>query len=153
MTDDGPQRAEPGTKRSGPGAYIPDEGDWPCQTAPAGDLPVRAVAFFYRLLRDGAPTPGDVEAHMLQARKHDEDPSYTNCHLEMLARAHVTWLLGGPRTAKRDEQLQAIALVIGATKVEDIQPDTFNRSDIVIAAAGPDIKLLKGDGELAVSRV
>lgn len=72
--------------------------DWPCQTQPSEDLPEWLVAFLYRLLRDGATAPSDVEAHAIQACKHPiEGPlGYTNAHLEGYARSLATALLGGP---------------------------------------------------------
>lgn len=152
--EDGPQRTERAIAARSTSA-IPPAGEWPCQALPEGDLPVRAVAFMYRLLRDGATGPGDVEGHLLQARLHDGegDPLYTNCHLEMLARAHVTWLLGGPRTEPRDQEPPAIALVIGATDIQSVDAETVDGADIVIGGKGADIGILKGDARLSVSRV
>lgn len=160
--EDGPQRTERAIAARSTSA-IPPAGEWPCQALPEGDLPVRAVAFMYRLLRDGASGPGDVEGHLLQARLHDGegDPLYTNCHLEMLARAHVTWLLGGPRTEPRDTLPVRILLAIGVSpQGETIPPPVLaamQDADYVIAAKGQDIGLVKegrnGDGILEVIRV
>lgn len=72
---------------------LPMTGEWPCQKIPRRDLPPKLVAFFYRLLRDGATTASDIEGMAIQAGRHTEDPDYTNCHLELYARALVTHLL------------------------------------------------------------
>jgi hypothetical protein len=77
---------------------LPAKGDWPCQQRPVTDEQAdpRLVAFFYRLLRDGAQAPSDVEEHAIQARTHDGPPVYTNCHLELYARSLVASLTAPP---------------------------------------------------------
>lgn len=76
----------------------PHDGEWPCQQQPitVGTYPV-LTAFLYRLLRDGAQSPGDVEGHAIQARLSDtrEPTKYTNPHLEAYARALAASLLPG----------------------------------------------------------
>lgn len=88
------------------------KGHWPCQQVPRRDLPPRLVALMYRLLRDGAHGPGAVEEHLLNVGAHDEDPDYTNVHLELLARAHVTFMLDrwtpGDQEQAYSERLEAI---------------------------------------------
>jgi hypothetical protein len=79
------------------GSYAPKKGDWPCQQKPVTDEQAdpRLVAFMYRLLRDGAQAPGDVENHAIQARIHGDGwPEFTNCHLELYARSLVASLTG-----------------------------------------------------------
>lgn len=94
-----PQRTEDGMSRLLP---LPGH-DWPCQTIPRSDLPPKLVAFLYRVLRDGASAPSDVEGHAIQAGRHTEDPAYTNGHLEMYARALATYLVPVPDEAAPDE--------------------------------------------------
>jgi hypothetical protein len=159
VAEDGGERVERAIMARSASA-VPPDGEWPCQMTPRGDLPVRLVAFMYRLLRDGASGPGDVEGHLLQAGLHDEDPRYTNCHLEMLARAHVTWLLGGPRSEPRDQLPTRILLAIGLSPQGETTPpeilDKMRDADYVIAAKAQDIGLVKngdGGGVLEVVRV
>lgn len=72
--------------------FIPEDGEWPCQTEP-GQVSERMVAVFYQLLRDHVQ-PGDLEQVCINVR--DYVPltvvKYTNPHLEALARALVTYL-------------------------------------------------------------
>lgn len=85
---------------------VPEKGEWPCQHMPVTDEQAdpRMVAFFYRLLRDGATSPGDIENHAIQARLHGKEwPEFTNCHLEMLARSLVMSLTG-PFAAPEESQ-------------------------------------------------
>lgn len=67
--------------------------EWPCATAPSDELPERLVATLYRLLRDHV-APGDMEQVLLDIGKAGTDPvSYSNPHLEGLARALATYLV------------------------------------------------------------
>lgn len=86
---DPPPREEGGTA-----GHIPVRGDWPCQQEPVWhpERHPRLVAFMYRLLRDGAQAPGDVEQHAIQAGLSDEYPIFTNPHLEQYALALVQHL-------------------------------------------------------------
>lgn len=73
---------------------LPGPGEWPCQRVPPDKLPPALVSFLYRLHRDFVQ-PGVAEQVMLDIRTHaGRDPDYTNEHLEALARAHATELLG-----------------------------------------------------------
>lgn len=89
-----PPTVEPPAHR----AMVPAKGEWPCQQRPVTDeqSDPRLVAFMYRILRDGARCPGDIENHAIQARLSGsrEWPEFTNCHLEMLARSLVASLTG-----------------------------------------------------------
>lgn len=91
-----PAVAPPATGRG----VVPADGEWPCQFDPtadtAPDLPPRLVAFAYRLLRDGAPSPGDVENHAIQSEGCGADTSYTNPHLHAYARALAGFLVDVP---------------------------------------------------------
>lgn len=67
--------------------------DWPCRKPPALHPPLRLHAFLYRLLRDGASAPGDVEQIALDVTQHTDAVTFTNPHLDAYARALVTHLL------------------------------------------------------------
>lgn len=73
---------------------VPADGEWPCQHYPGSrsPFPPRIVPFLYRLLRDGATAPGDVENHAIQAGKSPEGTVYTNPHLEAYARSLAGYL-------------------------------------------------------------
>lgn len=75
-------------------AELPEAGAWPCQQSPNHTHP-RLVAAWYVLLRDHVQ-PGDIEQVLLNLRgtPADAEHAFTNPHLEGLARAHVTFLLG-----------------------------------------------------------
>lgn len=74
----------------------PLDGEWPCQQTPiAPDAYPQLTAFMYRLLRDGASAPGDVEAHAIQARLSTEPAVYTNPHLRSYARSLIASLIPG----------------------------------------------------------
>lgn len=82
-------------------AVVPKDGEWPCQFDPtsdtAPDLPPRLVAFLYRLLRDGAAAPGDIENHAIQATgAEDGHVTYTNAHIEAYARSLAGFLVDVP---------------------------------------------------------
>lgn len=66
---------------------------WPCRATPNPLPPPRLHAFLYRLLRDGATAPGDVEQIALDVSDHNADARFTNPHLDAYARALVTHLL------------------------------------------------------------
>jgi hypothetical protein len=70
---------------------LPNEGEWPCQTEPKGDLPPRLVDALYVLLRDYVQ-PGDLEQLMI-FKTSTEPSEYTNKHLEGYARSLATYLL------------------------------------------------------------
>lgn len=77
---------------------LPEQGEWPCQRPPMEDPEnERLVAFLYRLVRDGAKSPGDVEQHALAVRNYhpftDGAVAYTNSHLEAYARSMASFLL------------------------------------------------------------
>jgi hypothetical protein len=80
--------------------------DWPCRHELASASPPRLRAFLYRLLRDGAKAPGDVEQIALDARNASRGTVYTNPHLDAYAKSLVTFLLAEPdqplRTPKRE---------------------------------------------------
>lgn len=82
-----------------PTSQLPADGEWPCQQVPlasTAEMFPRLHAFLYRLLRDGAQAPGDVEHHALQARDAKQGlVQYTNPHLEKYADSLATFLLGG----------------------------------------------------------
>lgn len=73
---------------------LPPDGEWPCHTTPLTDAqaPPRLVAFLYRLLRDGAAAPADVEEHAIQVGTHEAMPTFTNTHLELYARSLAAYL-------------------------------------------------------------
>lgn len=71
--------------------YIPEPGEWPCQTTADEALPPRLVAVLYTLLRDHV-LPGDMEDTMIQCR-HLEHAVYTNPYLEGYARALASYLI------------------------------------------------------------
>lgn len=81
--------------------HVPEPGEWPCQQRPLTDAEVspRLVAFLYRLLRDGASAPSDVEEHAIQAGLSDSMPHFTNCHMELYARSLAAHLLKVPGDA------------------------------------------------------
>jgi hypothetical protein len=79
---------------------IPADGQWPCQQDITPDGNERLVGFLYRLLRDGASAPGDVEQIAIDVtpiaqRRHDAVVDYTNPHLERYARSLAAHLLAG----------------------------------------------------------
>jgi hypothetical protein len=67
--------------------------EWPCRHPAAVDPPPRLKAFLYRLVRDGAPAPGDVEHMALTVAGSTAETTYTNEHLEAYALALITFLL------------------------------------------------------------
>lgn len=73
--------------------------EWPCQTEAWIDGPdlhdhERLVAFLYRLLRDGARSPGDVENHAIQVKDSRRgEVTYTNAHLRAYAASLASYLL------------------------------------------------------------
>lgn len=67
--------------------------EWPCRHPAAVDPPPRLKAFLFRLLRDGAPAPGDVEHMALVVAQSGPDTEYTNEHLEAYALSLITYLL------------------------------------------------------------
>lgn len=98
---DAPPPTEPPATSDQTTYPFPEPGKWPCQSVP---LPLPAaqqtptlVNFLYRLLRDGAQAPGDVENHAIQARRGEELAVFTNPHLEQYARSLAAYLL--PRSA------------------------------------------------------
>lgn len=74
----------------------PKQGDWPCQVEVGAEarIPPRLEKFLYRLLRDGATSPGDVEHHAVESQVSQEDGEvlYTNPHLQAYARSLAAYL-------------------------------------------------------------
>ena len=66
--------------------------EYPCQAEPMKDPPPRLMAFLYLLARDKLST-GEVEALMIAAERSDTTKC-CNPHLESLARAYCTVLVG-----------------------------------------------------------
>lgn len=87
-------------RRFSPDGLVPAPGDWPCQDD-AASVPEPLVAFLYRVLRDGAGTPGEVEEHAIQALVKEGPVAFTNPHLEWYARSLAS-ALTVPRPAGRD---------------------------------------------------
>jgi hypothetical protein len=88
----------------------PGPGEWPCQRVvtpeEAAQLPPALVAFCYRLLRDGAQAPADVETHAIQAAKSRvERTTYTNPHLESYAYALAAHLTAGRPLAEQPTEV------------------------------------------------
>lgn len=80
---------------------LPQPGQWPCQTEVFGAamgraLPPRLVPFLYRLLRDGASNPGQVEQIGVDVAHHKRDTTFTNPHLEQYALALAVFLIYQP---------------------------------------------------------
>lgn len=71
---------------------LPAPGEWPCQSDSDPDSSVRLVSFLYRLLRDGARVPSDVEQIAIDIGRHDKMPRFTNPHLESYARSLAAFL-------------------------------------------------------------
>lgn len=73
---------------------IPETLDgWPCRHLRADDPPPRLHAFLYRILRDGAASPGDVEQHALVVADNGTDTQFTNGHLDEYARSLISFFL------------------------------------------------------------
>lgn len=66
---------------------------FPCQATPMADPPPALLRLLYHLLRDELEV-GAVEALLLDARKATTEDQYSNPHLEGLARAYCTTLVG-----------------------------------------------------------
>lgn len=119
---------------------LPQQGEWPCQYNPPTDSPPRLVPFLYRLLRDGAPSPGAVEEHALQVRDHDGTPiDYTNSHVKAYAESLAGFLLARlsvPEPSDPGDIDPAIERLLNATAdltVEDWPPEL---SEVVQAVNG-----------------
>lgn len=83
-------------------SHLPDTLDgWPCRHLRADDPPPRLHAFLYRLLRDGAPSPGDVEQHALVVADNDRRTEFTNPHLDEYARSLISFFLDEPSARDR----------------------------------------------------
>lgn len=75
---------------------LPGPAGWPCQAKVRTEHGhERLVAFMYRLLRDGASAPSDVEEHAIAVGVHEgtRPVHYTNAHLEAYARSLSNYLL------------------------------------------------------------
>lgn len=112
------------------GHWLPAAGSWPCQHAPDPKSPEALVSFLYRVLRDGAPQPADVENHAIQAATGGQAPiAFTNPHLEAYARSLAGLLLrpvlDDMKTAaeNRYDQLQRQQ---GDTRWQSADGATFN---------------------------
>lgn len=74
---------------------MPEPGQWPCQ-AKADYSHERLVAFLYRVIRDGASVPGEIEEHAIAVGVHSTSLAkveYTNPHIEGYARALAHYLV------------------------------------------------------------
>lgn len=89
----------------------PGSPDWPCRTQEVPNLPPRLVGTLYVLMRQHLTT-GALEEVLLQCESKSENTQYTNPHLEALARAHATYLLGGYYTDWTEGQSYTVGTVI-----------------------------------------
>jgi hypothetical protein len=99
----------------------PPPGEWPCQTEAPDEitLPPRLVGFLYRLLRDGAKTPGEVESIALAVRQYEDGDvvSYANAHLQSYARSLARFLAPLAEVIEPSDQQTEVLPSQGGAKV------------------------------------
>lgn len=137
--------AEFGSESRHPDVPIPREGNWPCQQPPVDeDTEPRLVGFLYRLLRDGAPSPGDVEAHLVQVIPDHAQATYTNLHLWALARAHAAFLLQDAMAERLKAIREAVDELQGLVHVDGDLADNVACEDVAGVLTAMDF-ILRGD--------
>lgn len=112
-----------------------DEPRFPCQSEPMKDPPPRLLHLLYRLLRDEV-VAGYIDEILLEGGKPAEH-EYSNPHLEALARAYCTQLVGGEQEAmdRAGDVLETLRIRLEKAGVWDEQTQGIAALDKLIEQA------------------